>query len=271
MPHLIAGTILSCQPLLGRKFLKKYDIPRSKVVIMTKVHHLVVHDDPSKFGFMHPALCNTRDYDNQDGLLRAGIFNAVEASLKRLDTPYIDVLQIHRFDPRAEVKETMRALHDLVVSGKALHRRELDEDVEEREMIPYCRAHGIALIPHFALATGALSRPPLVPGNRANAGEIIHRVEEVAGRKGCTMTQVALAVRLPKIFLSPRRCARRSWRSIADVRTARWIQLKVDSPTIGLGSVERVEQAAQKGVELTEEEVKYLEEPYVPKADRGYA
>jgi aryl-alcohol dehydrogenase-like predicted oxidoreductase len=115
-----------------------------------KVHHLVVHDDPSKFGFMHPALRNTRDYVNQDGLLRAGTFNAVEASLKRLDTPYIDVLQIHRFDPRAEVKETMRALHDLVVSGKAcrtglskpgaltisnlspqaLHRCELDEDVE---------------------------------------------------------------------------------------------------------------------------------------------
>ncbi|KAJ7812811.1 hypothetical protein B0H14DRAFT_2605529 [Mycena olivaceomarginata] len=70
-----------------------------------KVHHLVVHNYPSKFGFMHLALRNTRDYVNQDGLLRSGIFNTVESSLKLLDTPYIDVLQIHRFDLRAEVKE----------------------------------------------------------------------------------------------------------------------------------------------------------------------
>lgn len=70
------------------------------------------------FGFQHPELRNTRDYVNQDGLSRAGIFNAVEASLRRLDTPYIDLLQIHRFDPRAPVAETMRALHDLVQSGK---------------------------------------------------------------------------------------------------------------------------------------------------------
>jgi len=59
-----------------------------------------------------------RDYTNQGGLSRAAIFNAVEASLKRLDTPYIDLLQIHRFDPETPVAETMEALHDLVKSGK---------------------------------------------------------------------------------------------------------------------------------------------------------
>lgn len=87
------------------------------MVIATKVHHLVV-DDVTIFGFQHPELRNTRDYVNQDGLSRAGIFNAVNASLARLDTPYIDLLQIHRFDPRVPIPEIMRALHDLVVSGK---------------------------------------------------------------------------------------------------------------------------------------------------------
>ena len=61
---------------------------------------------------------HSKDYQNQGGLGRAAIFNQVEASLKRLDTPYIDLLQIHRFDPATPVEETMRALHDLVLSGK---------------------------------------------------------------------------------------------------------------------------------------------------------
>ena len=55
---------------------------------------------------------------NQAGLSRAAIFNAVEASLARLNTTYIDLLQIHRFDPKVEPEEIMKALHDLVQSGK---------------------------------------------------------------------------------------------------------------------------------------------------------
>jgi len=55
---------------------------------------------------------------NQSGLSRAAIFNAVDASLTRLDTPYIDLLQIHRFDPSVTPEEIMKALHDLVQSGK---------------------------------------------------------------------------------------------------------------------------------------------------------
>lgn len=60
----------------------------------------------------------TKDYVNHGGLSRQAIFQAVEASLKRLDTPYIDLLQIHRFDKDVPVEETMQALHDLVRSGK---------------------------------------------------------------------------------------------------------------------------------------------------------
>ncbi|KAJ7663111.1 NADP-dependent oxidoreductase domain-containing protein [Mycena polygramma] len=270
------------------KFLKKYDIPRAKVVIATKVHHLVVEDDMTKFGFLNPQMRNTRDYVNQDGLSRAGIFNAVEASLKRLDTPYIDLLQIHRFDPRVPVAETMRALHDLVVSGKVRYlgassmrtwrfselnhvaekngwtqfvsmqgEYNLLQREEEREMIPYCKAHGIGLIPYAPLGNGALARPVGEESHRSETNKgtpfekklteadkaIIGRVQELAEKKGCTMSQIALA----------------------------WIKLKVDSPIIGISSVERVEQSAQKVLELTPDEAKYLEELYVPKPDRGYA
>jgi aryl-alcohol dehydrogenase-like predicted oxidoreductase len=58
------------------------------------------------------------EYVNQSGLSRAAIFNAVDASLARLETPYIDLLQIHRFDLSVTPEEIMKALHDLVESGK---------------------------------------------------------------------------------------------------------------------------------------------------------
>lgn len=60
----------------------------------------------------------SKDYVNQSGLSRQAIFNAVDASLKRLETDYIDLLQIHRFDASVPAEETMEALHDLVKSGK---------------------------------------------------------------------------------------------------------------------------------------------------------
>jgi len=65
-----------------------------------------------------PEMPKTKDYVNHGGLSRQAIFQAVDASLKRLDTPYIDLLQIHRFDKDVPVEETMQALHDLVRSGK---------------------------------------------------------------------------------------------------------------------------------------------------------
>lgn len=126
---------------------------------------------------------------------------------------------------------------------------------EEREMIPYCKDVGIGLIPWSPLARGALTRPwnsrstvrestdralhRLVRGRETESDkEIIDRVEELAKKKGVSMAQVATA----------------------------WSLAKGDNPIIGLGSKERIDEAvAAVKVKLTEEEIAYLEEPYVPK------
>lgn len=78
----------------------------------------MVHNDPSVMGFLDKAVPFQRDYVNQYGLSRAAIFNAVNDSLIRLGTDYIDLLQIHRYDSQTPIEETMKALHDLVQSGK---------------------------------------------------------------------------------------------------------------------------------------------------------
>ncbi len=79
---------------------------------------VLVGKELSGFPSFDPILPNTRDYVNQGGLSRTALFNQVEASLGRLKTTYIDVLQIHAGDPATPYEETMKALHDLVVSGK---------------------------------------------------------------------------------------------------------------------------------------------------------
>jgi len=229
-----------------------------------------------------------RDYVNQGGLSRAAIFNAVDASLKRLDTPYIDLYQIHRFDPNTPIGETMKALHDLVQLGKVRYigassmrawrffdmnriaekhgwtkfvtmqnEYSLLYREEEREMIPYCKAHGIGLIPWSPLAGGTLARPHgLSPTQRAEASKgtmweekftgadiaIVGRVEDIAKKRGWSMAEVALA----------------------------WVTAKTDSPITGINSLKRLEQVLVKDKALTEEETKYLEEPYIPRPVKGH-
>jgi aryl-alcohol dehydrogenase-like predicted oxidoreductase len=104
------------EELIGNT-IKKHNLPRHKLVILTKCFG-TVGETPAVSHIRFPQLKSTKDYVNQGGLSRAAIFNAVDASLKRLQLDYIDLLQIHRYDATVPPEETMKALHDLVQSGK---------------------------------------------------------------------------------------------------------------------------------------------------------
>ena len=160
------------------KAIKKYELPREKLVILTKCYAHVGEDPGLRTMHYFKELPQLKDYVNQGGLSRQAIFNAVNASLRRLDTDYIDLLQIHRFDPNTPIEETMEAMHDLVKIGKvryigassmwavqfeqmqfAAEKRGWTKFVsmqnhynllyreEEREMIRFCNDTGVGLIP----------------------------------------------------------------------------------------------------------------------------
>lgn len=219
------------------------------------------------------------------GLSRTAIFNAVNASLQRLNTDYIDLLQIHRYDPTVPPAETMKALHDLIQSGKVRYigassmwayqlatlqftaerngwtklismqnQYNLRYREEEREMNKFCRETGVGLIAWSPNSGGFLTRPLAAEktprskgamggffGNMTPAdGEIIGRVEEVAGKRGWVMSQVALV----------------------------WVIQKGHIPTVGFSTVKRMDEGCGvKGKVLTEEEMK---EPYVATAVTGH-
>ncbi|KAK7047657.1 hypothetical protein VNI00_006425 [Paramarasmius palmivorus] len=271
------------------KFIKKYNIPRNQIIILSKCHSLV-GAEPSLLTVLNmPELAKQRQYVNQCGLSRAAIFNQVEASLERLNTSYLDLLQIHRFDPTTPAEEIMKALHDLVQSGKVryigassmrawqfAHLNEVaarngwtkfismqDEyslmyREAEREMHAYCRFNGIGLIPYGPLNAGNLARPigtstvrhdtlkdtpfGFKPTDADQA--IVSRVEELSKKYNIPMAKVALA----------------------------WVSAKVSSPIVGTSSLKRLEEnIPDPDFKLSDDEAKYLEEPYVPKAVRGHA
>ena len=236
---------------------------------------------------------------NQSGLSRSAIFNQVEASLERLGTPYIDLLQIHRYDPNTPPEETMQALDDLVRSGKvryigassmrAWQFSELNHVAEkngwtkfvsmqseysllyreeESEMIPYCNKYGIGLIPWGPLHAGDLAASIDTTTSRRT-------VDKERGRRNYSETDKAIIGRVEEIS------QKRGW-PMAQVALA-WINKKVSSPIVGISSVcitvicwyyfyadftfsnkpERLEASIITGKTLTEEETKYLEELFV--------
>ncbi|KAJ5020463.1 NADP-dependent oxidoreductase domain-containing protein [Bipolaris maydis] len=252
--------------ILGRA-MKTLKIPRSKVVIMTKLYYPVMDDDSRP----QPPDSYSQQLVNQMGLSRKHIFDAVEASLERLDTSYIDVLQIHRLDRDTPPEEIMRALHDLVCMGKVRYlggssmytwefarlqyTAKLNHWTPFTSMQPFYnllyREGRAGYAPVFPLARGLLGRPAGATSSRNEADaktkkwfgdaepEIIRRVEELSRKKGCSMASVATA----------------------------WVIKKGCSPIVGLTSVERVDQIMESlGVELSDDECKYLEELYRPRS-----
>ena len=105
------------EEMIGR-CIKKNKLPRHKIVLLSKCYG-TVGESPEVVHIKYPVeIKKSKDYVNQGGLSRTAIFTAVNASLERLQTDYLDLLQIHRFDATVPVEETMKALNDLVQSGK---------------------------------------------------------------------------------------------------------------------------------------------------------
>ncbi|KAI7787344.1 aldo keto reductase [Diaporthe eres] len=269
------------------KALKKYDIPRQKIVILSKCYGAVAEDPEGRYVFQRDLFQASKDYQNLYGLGRAAIFNQVEASLKRLDTPYLDLLQIHRFDNTVPIEETMKALHDLVQSGKVRYigassmwayqfaqlqfcaekngwtkfvsmqnHYNLLYREEEREMNKFCDDTGVGLIPWAPLCRGHLARKPDEFGS----------TERSKGEKANSeIPETDLAI-IKRVIET---AEKKDW-PMAHVALA-WINAKVTSPIIGFSKADRIDQAVTaKGKVLTEEEVIYLEELYQPKKISGH-
>ncbi|KAH7088817.1 aldo-keto reductase-like protein [Paraphoma chrysanthemicola] len=267
------------------KAIKKYNLPRHKLVILTKCYGYV-GEDPGLRSIQYPTeLPQLRDYTNQGGLSRQAIFNAVNASLKRLDTDYVDLLQIHRFDPNTPLEETMEALHDLVKSGKVRYigassmwavqfaqlqfvaekngwtkfismqnHYNLLYREEEREMNRFCNETGVGLIPWAPLCRGHLARPASAFGSTTRSEGEQKAGTHTTGQKDNDKQIVERVEELAK---------KHGWK-MSHVALA-WINKRVSSPIIGFSSVARMDEALDaRGKELTEEEEKYLEELYVP-------
>ncbi|CCF45235.1 aldo/keto reductase [Colletotrichum higginsianum] len=271
------------------KALKQLNIPREKVVILTKCHFAVGEDSAPLFYLFPSEVDRSKDYQNQFGLSRTAIFNQVEASLRRLDTTYIDVLQIHRFDPHTPIEETMKALHDLVQSGKVRYigassmwatqfaslqfcaekngwtklismqnQYNLLYREEEREMIRFCNETGVGLIPWAPLCRGLLARLPSETSKR-------NQVEVEMGLAGPGTSKVDSAIIDRVVEISKKR----GW-PMGHVALA-WINKRVTSPIIGFNSLGRIEDTASvTGKFLTDEEEKYLEELYQPRSVSGH-
>jgi aryl-alcohol dehydrogenase-like predicted oxidoreductase len=247
---------------------------RDQVVIATKVH--------GKMG----------DGPNDHGLSRGHIMSAVQASLKRLGTDYIDLYQIHRFDPETPILETMTALHDLVRMGavryigassmaayqfaKMQHAADLHGLTrfvsmqnhynlvyreEEREMLPLCREDGVGVIPWSPLARGFLAgnrKAGEAQTTRARSdkfGESMYRTEDDYAVQA-RVAEIAAQIGMPA----------------AQVATA-WLlaQPGVSAPIIGASKMPHLEDAvAALSVSLTAEQMAALEESYRPHPVLGF-
>jgi aryl-alcohol dehydrogenase-like predicted oxidoreductase len=263
----------SSEEVLGR-FLKD-NTRREAAVIATKVHSVM------------------RDEPNGRGLSRKAILFEIDQSLRRLQTDYVDLYQIHRWDYETPIEETLEALHDVVKSGKAryigassmyawqfakalyladLHgwtrfvsmqnHWNLLYREEEREMIGLCQSEGIGVIPWSPLARGRLARPwQSVSTKRYETDQfgkkMYSQTEEADRRVVDRLGQVAEKRGVPR----------------AQVALA-WLlgQPAVTAPIVGATKPHHLEDAAAAlSLHLTPEEIASLEEPYVPHPVLGFS
>ena len=261
------------EEVLGRA-LRDFGPGRDRVVIATKVFN-AMGDDP-----------------NQRGLSRKHIRHAIDDSLRRLGTDYVDLYQIHRFDPSTPVEETMDALNDLVRAGKVLHLGassmfawQLSKMIqasesrgwtpfvtmqnhytllyreEEREMVPFCADKAVGLLPWSPLARGLLARKPQSATQRAGSDDYARHLY------GSELTSSDQA-----IHAAVHRIAAARGLPAAQVALA-WLCQKpgVVAPIVGASKAGQLEDAvAALSVKLTPDEVSELEAPYVPHRVAGH-
>jgi aryl-alcohol dehydrogenase-like predicted oxidoreductase len=261
------------EEVLGR-FLKE-NTRRENVVIATKVHGVM------------------RDEPNGGGLSRKEIFYELDQSLRRLGTDYVDLYQIHRWDPETPIEETLEALHDVVKAGKvryigasSMHAWQFAKSLylaemngwtrfismqnhynllyreEEREMMGLCAAEGIGVLPWSPLARGRLARPWKAESTSRSEtdkfGNTMYGSTEEADH--------AVVDRLGEIA---------GKRGVPQAQVAlAWMLSKpiVTSPIIGASKPGHLEDAvAALSLKLTPEEIAALEEPYIPHPTLGFS
>ncbi|WP_326718905.1 aldo/keto reductase [Streptomyces sp. NBC_00243] len=243
---------------------------REEIVIATKVNG-AMHDGP-----------------NARGLSRKAIMTEIDSSLRRLGTDYVDLYQIHRFDPATPVEETMEALHDVVKAGKARYigassmyawqfskaqytarlngwtrfvsmqnHYNLLYREEEREMLPLCEDQGVGVLPWSPLARGRLTRDWDVVTARSRTDEYGKRLYQEGDREIVdAVARIAATREVPRARIA-----------------LAWLlqQNTVTAPIIGATRPHHVEDAvAAVSVELTEKEIEELQQPYAPRAIRGH-
>ena len=260
-----AGT---SEEVVGRA-IERYS-RREDIVLATKVH-----------GKMH-------DGPGGSGLSRKAILEQIDASLTRLGTDYVDLYQIHRFDPDAPVEETMEALHDIVKAGKVRYlgassmfawqfaklqhaadlggwtrfvsmqnQYNLLRRQDERELMAMCADIGVGLIPYSPQGKGRLARPWGEQSRRSDVDHVVQAfdspldepvvtaVHTLADQRGVAMAQIALA----------------------------WVLRNpaVSAPIVGATKPHHLPEAvAAVDIDLTDDEVAALEQPYTDHGPSWY-
>jgi aryl-alcohol dehydrogenase-like predicted oxidoreductase len=263
----------SSEEILGRAL--KAMVPRDEVVVATKVHGQMRQDA------------------NGRGLSRKAIFGEIDASLKRLGMDFVDLYQIHRFDPNTPIEETLEALNDVVRAGKAryigassMHAWQFCKALylsrlngwtrfvsmqnhlnllyreEEREMLPLCMEEGIGVLPWSPLARGRLARPwsDAAPTKRAGTDQFAKTLYQGGEAADRAIIEAVGAV------------AEKRGVSRAQVATA-WLLAKpgITAPIIGASKPHHLTDAvAALSLKLEPEETASLEAPYRPRAIAGF-